>query len=429
MRVTPAPAVLDVPSPAHPAGVGDRRTTFAAVLLVLLAALPASVLRFWGWSPGVVTATVLFGVAIVGAAFALSWAAEAAERDIPRALALTAVALLAVLPEYAVDIIFAWKAGKDPAFTAYAAANMTGSNRLLLGLGWPAVGLLAWLFHRQRSVPLDRANVPALAFLAAATAYSFLLPIRGAISLMDSAILLALFIGYAAVTARAEQVEPELVGPAAVIGALSTPWRRLAVGALLAFAGMSIAMSAEPFADGLVHTGRSLHIDEFLLVQWLAPLASEAPEFLIAALLARRGKGASALGLLLAAKVNQWTVLVSSLPIAYSVGSGHLAALPLDTRQAAEVLLTAAQSLFGLSVLATMSLTLRRSALLAGLFLVQLAMGGVIRVALGSAGGAMDELLMFSVCYLLLAAVFAYRARATILSVVRKTIRGEQAAS
>jgi cation:H+ antiporter len=242
---------------------------------------------------------------------------------------------------------------------------------------------------------------------------------------VDSAILLALFIGYAAVTARAEHVEPDLVGPAAVIGSLSAPRRRLAIAALLAFAGATIVISAEPFADGLVHTGRSLHIDEFLLVQWLAPLASEAPEFLIAALLARHGKGAAALGLLLAAKVNQWTVLVSSLPIAYSVGSGHLAALPLDTRQAAEVLLTAAQSLFGLSVLATMSLTLRRSALLAGLFLLQLAMGGVIRLVLGSAGGAMDELLVFSVLYLLLAAVFSYRARATVVSVFRQTIRGE----
>ena len=29
-----------------------------------------------------------------------------------------AVALLAVLPEYAVDTVFAWKAGQDPSFAA-----------------------------------------------------------------------------------------------------------------------------------------------------------------------------------------------------------------------------------------------------------------------------------------------------------------------
>ena len=89
-----------------------------------------------------------------------------------------------------------------------------------------------------------------------------------------------------------------------------------------------------------MRTGQSLGIDEFLLVQWLAPLASEAPEFLIAALLAARGKAGAAMGLLLAAKLNQWTLLVGSLPLAYSFGAGQLAALPLDSRQVSEVLLT-----------------------------------------------------------------------------------------
>ena len=65
------------------------------------------------------------GLAIFGAAFILSWAAEVAQVDIPQALALAFLALLAVLPEYAVDIYFAWSAGKDPRYTAYATANMT----------------------------------------------------------------------------------------------------------------------------------------------------------------------------------------------------------------------------------------------------------------------------------------------------------------
>ena len=79
-------------------------------------------------------ATLLFGFGIVGAAFAMPWGAEAAEHDIPGALALITVALLAILPEYAVDIIFAWKARGDAAFAADAFANMTGFNRLLLSL-------------------------------------------------------------------------------------------------------------------------------------------------------------------------------------------------------------------------------------------------------------------------------------------------------
>src|SRR5215211_3842275 len=115
------------------------------IALTVLAAVPAVLLRLGWLTFSVELATLCFGVAIVGAAFAISWAAEAAEHDIPRALALTVVALLAVLPEYAVDLVFAYKAGSDPAFAPYAVANMTGSNRLLLGLGWPTVAVIAWL--------------------------------------------------------------------------------------------------------------------------------------------------------------------------------------------------------------------------------------------------------------------------------------------
>src|SRR5207249_4922306 len=171
---------------------------------------------------------------------------------------------------------------------------------------------------------------------------------------------------YALRASREETEEPDLVGPAAAVGALSVGRRRLAILGLFAFAAAAIGMSAEPFADGLVRTGQKLGIDEFLLVQWLAPLASEAPEFLVAALLALRGKAAAAMGLLLSAKLNQWTLLVGSLPLAFSVGAGAFEALPLDTRQVAEVLLTAAQGLFGVAVLANLALELGEAVLLAG---------------------------------------------------------------
>jgi len=205
--------------------------------------------------------------------------------------------------------------------------------------------------------------------------------------------------------------EPRLVGPAAAIGNLPTSGRRLAVLALFAFAGITIGVSAEPFAEGLVHTGQRLGIDEFLLVQWLAPLASETPEFLVAALLAWRGKATAALTLLLAAKVNQWTLLVGSLALAYSAGAGHLASLPLDQRQVGEVLLTAAQSLYGLAVLARLRFGLRDAALMAGLFMAQLALGGVLRAGVRDSAAASAELFWFAGLYLVLAAWYFWRAR------------------
>jgi cation:H+ antiporter len=183
-----------------------------AIAAVLFAAVPAFLLRSELWAAPIEVSTALFGLAIVAAAFVLSWAAEAAERDVPRALALTAVALLAVLPEYSVDIVFAWKAGRDPSFAPYAAANMTGSNRLLLGIGWPAVVGFAWL-HRKTVVHLDRGSIPGLAFLAGATVYSFILPLKGTISLVDSVVLFALFLAYAPWRPRPRRPSPTWSDP------------------------------------------------------------------------------------------------------------------------------------------------------------------------------------------------------------------------
>ena len=78
-------------------------------------------------------------------AFLLSWAAELLQIEVSQAFALALLALIAVLPEYAVDAVFAFQAGRDPlvAEQGYAVANMTGANRLLVSLGSSAVVLVA----------------------------------------------------------------------------------------------------------------------------------------------------------------------------------------------------------------------------------------------------------------------------------------------
>ena len=65
--------------------------------------------------------------------------------------------------------------------------------------------------------------------------------------------------------------------------------RRIVVWSLFAVAAVVILLCAEPFAESLVASGKVLGIDEFLLVQWLAPLASEAPEFTVVCIFAWRG--------------------------------------------------------------------------------------------------------------------------------------------
>ncbi|MEY3473495.1 MAG: hypothetical protein RLY22_998, partial [Actinomycetota bacterium] len=79
-----------------------------------------------------------FGGAVVAGAFVLSWISEAAELDLRGGLSIAILAVIAILPEYVVDFYFAYAAGSDPSMASYASANLTGANRLLLGLGWPA---------------------------------------------------------------------------------------------------------------------------------------------------------------------------------------------------------------------------------------------------------------------------------------------------
>lgn len=341
-------------------------------IIMALVAWPAATLRLGLWSTSLLVETVLFGLAIVSAAFLLTWCAEAAERDVPRTLAIAGLGLIAVLPEYAVDVLFAVKAGKDPSYASFAVANMTGGNRLLVGIGWTMVVGIFVLRTKQNVLKLAEAHRVEVGILAIATVYSLVIPIRGGITLFDAAFLIGLFGVYVYLASRGEpEGESDIVGPAEVIASLPTRQRRVVLITMFLYAGAAILVGAEPFAEGLIDTGVDLGIDEFQLVQWVAPLASEFPEFLVAGLLAWRLRADAALGALVSSKVNQWTLLIGCLPIAYALSSGSINPLPTDTRQAEEVLLTAAQSLLAVILLINLRITLREAGVLLVLFLAQ----------------------------------------------------------
>ncbi len=317
---------------------------------------------------------ILTGLAIVGGAFILSWATELAERDVPQALALLVLALVSVLPEYAIDLQFAWKAGKDPSYAAYAVANMTGANRILIGLGWAAVVLIACHRAGTNELALDPRQRLEMRFLLVATLYSFFIPIDHQISMFDAFVLLSLFLAYVVSAVLGEAAEVELVGPSALIdGEFGDRGRRMWATLMLVFAAYAIFASAEPFAESLVHIGRNYAVDEFLLVQWIAPLASESPEFVIAILFAMRLRGSVGMGALISSKVNQWTLLVGAIPIAYAFSSQQIQGLPLDARQSEELWLTSAQSLFATVVICNLRFSRMEAMVIAGLFLGQFA--------------------------------------------------------
>jgi cation:H+ antiporter len=313
-----------------------------------------------------------FGIAVFGAAFILSWAAEAAQIDISESLALALLALIAVLPEYAVDFVFTWRAAHDPAQQHFAIANMTGANRLLVGLGWPLILFLYILVKKKKEVVLHETQRVEIFYLAMATLYSFTIPLKGSMNLVDTAILVTLFILYTRRASQIESPEPELVGPVKIIANMKTAPRRAMTIFFFLYAGLVIFFVSEPFADSLVGLGRSLGIKEFLLIQWLAPIASEAPEFIIAATWTLRGHATSSMRALISSKVNQWTLLIGTIPLVYSIASGRIRPFELDTFQDHELILTAAQSLFAVAVLVNLRLTRLEGILLVGLFTLQL---------------------------------------------------------
>ncbi len=390
---------------------------------------------------------VVYGLAVIGAAFALAWAAEAAQLDVSASLAIGALALIAVLPEYAVGFVFAWKGGNDvqrygpgcrnPAGgesnCSLVLANMTGANRLLIGVGWAMVVFIAWWRMRGRrrrpegtevaskgpatrryGIQLSRSKAVELSYLALATAYCITLPLKRTVTLFDAVILVGIFIAYTLRISGAPASEPDLIGPSAALGKLSRGRRRTSVAALFVFAAMVILLVAEHFAESLVTTGTELGVSEFFLVQWLAPVASEAPELLVAGLFAWRLKTGDALTTLVSSKVNQWTLLVGTLPVVFAIASGSFHGLPIMTAQREELLLTAAQTVFALAILADLGISVREAT---GLFVLFVAQFPIRAMLPESAHGT--ELLAVSAMYLVFGMVLIVRHRVQLLQRVR----------
>ena len=360
------------------------RNFFVLVLIAVAATVPALALRSKGWAPDPFLDAVLFGIAILAAGFMLSWSAETAETRFSPGLILAVVALITVLPEYAVDIYYAFQAGRNPRsdYVGYAAANMTGANRLLIGFAWPLLVFLHWRRSGAKAIDLSPANSTELAFLLGASLYAFVILARGHIGITDTAILVALYALYlwrVSCQPRAEEGEDDEPGPASALKLLQPSMQWTFMGGLALFAAAVIVFSAEPFAEAMVDSGRRLGMDEFLLIQWLAPLASEAPAVTLVVLFVLAGRATNGLSTMISDKINQWTLLVGMLPLAVSAGAGSLASLPLSTRQDEEFFLTAAQSLFGLGLLLTLRLGTRGALALFVLFVAQLVLAFVLQ--------------------------------------------------
>ena len=337
-------------------------------------------------SLGTLPVVAISGLAVLGASFLLAWGAETAEKDVPRAFALAVLAVLAVAPEYAVDALFAWRAGQGEAGAAnLAVANMTGANRILIGLGWSGIALYSIVRIRATTadndglggahatwVGIDRDLSIEILFLFAATVYAFFVPLGGGIGAVDTIVLVGLYATYILLIVRGDVEEPEgQIGVPAYLQGFARGPRVASVLTLFAYSGFLIFTAVEPFAHGLEVLGVEWGIPEFFMIQWIAPLASESPELIVVAYLVNKARSTAAFNALISSKLNQWTLLIGTLAVVYTISLGQYGALPFDIKQAAEIWITAAQSFFALTILINFRISINEATALLVLFVSQ----------------------------------------------------------
>lgn len=320
---------------------------------------------------------------ILLSAFLVAWAAEAAQFMISQGLALAILAWLQTLPEFAVEAVIAWEAGKDATKTHLAIANFTGAIRLLVGLGWPMIYFVA-AFSAMRTrkrrvwtqIVLDDEHAIEVVAMTPPVLYFFWIWYKGSLSLVDAAILTFFYLAYLGLLLRVPPKNEETLDevgrvPRAVLR-LQSRMRWAAIISLFAAGGTLLYFTAHPFLNSMLALATAFGVSQFVFVQWVAPFLSEFPEKVSAFYWARKISSAPmALMNMVSSNINQWTVLAAMIPIVYSLSLGHAAALPFDGDQRHEILITVLQSMLAMLILSNMRFAFWEAALLFVLWFAQ----------------------------------------------------------
>ncbi len=239
-------------------------------------------------------ATIGLGVGLVAAAFMLAWAADAGDAVFSGGLILAVVAAIAVLPEYVIEVHFAFTQQAE-----LVTANLTGATRLLLVCAVALPLLVALLARRgtdvvERPIRLAPQRRLELAILLIAALFAVQILIRGGASVFDGLVLLGLYVLYARRVQGTPDEDAAVVGVAAGLVSLPVRWRRAAVTGLMVAAGAVVLATATPFTHALLSTGVSLGLDPYILIQSVVPVATEAPELVVVAVLVSNRRPARA---------------------------------------------------------------------------------------------------------------------------------------
>jgi cation:H+ antiporter len=312
---------------------------------------------------------------ILASAFLVAWGAEAAQFLISQGLALAILAWLQTLPEFAVEAVIAWDAGRDPERAHLAIANLTGAIRLLLGLGWPMIYFVFAAAGRKKAVGaqhaapllpairLDREHALEVMGLVPPLLYFGVILLKRSFSWVDAVVLVALYVAYLWALFRNPPRAVEQVADAPAVSRWAyrqRGWRRpAAIGGLFGAGGLLLYVTAHPFLESMLAVAGLFGVSQFFLVQWVAPFLSEFPEKVSAFYWARRVTHAPmALMNMVSSNINQWTVLAAMIPLVYGYSSLHhhgaWADFHFDDAQRLEILLTLLQTALGVMLLANM---------------------------------------------------------------------------
>ena len=323
---------------------------------------------------------------ILASAFLVAWGAEAAQFLMSQGLALAILAWLQTLPEFAVESVIAWEAGKDPERAHLAIANLTGAIRLLLGLGWPMIYFVFVLSGRRgakRRLPpitLEREHAVEVVGLVPPLLYFLVILWKQWIGWLDAVVLIALYAVYLWMLIRNPPKEEEDLTDAPRVSQWAyrqRGWRqKAAIGGLFAVGGTLLFVTAHPFLESMLAVAAIFGIGQFFLVQWVAPFLSEFPEFVSTFNWARRVTHAPmALMNIVSSNINQWTVLAAMIPLVYGFSHLHYygtwADFHFDGAQRIEIVLTLLQTALGVLLLANMEFDWLDAGVLLVLWLAQ----------------------------------------------------------
>lgn len=306
---------------------------------------------------------------IIGAAVTIAWGAESAQFLVSQGFALTILALIQTLPEFAVEGVIAWRAGQfpTPENIGLATANFTGALRLLVGLGWPLIYCISALFNlksrkRQRrfgAIRLDKEHSVELMGVFVPTLYMFVIVLKARLTLLDSVILTTLYLIYISILLRLppketeKEVEVEPV-PRFILG--QPRLRRNTIIWCCFFGGaIAIYFIANPFLESMLGLSVVIGVPTFIFIQWVAPFLSEFPEKVSAFYWAKSvDKSPMALMNMTSSVIAELTLLVSLIPVIYCISRGGIYGIDFDIHHRVEILLTAMQALLGFLILANM---------------------------------------------------------------------------